>query len=527
MTRRHLTLAALLTLAVALPRAQTELGIATAADELAADVESATRYAVASTTGASLIYDDPEVVSLACAGAVDPLDCTAQEGASVLEQDAAADEMPLDLDILAPDLSSDSSAGTDGLASSELVDAVAAPDSVTAVDPEDTTSLAPLDTTSLAPDEASIIAAATVRPMERGFNTRQEADYVGDGTDRFERAMNEIDGTGVVVHRLAVFWWDVQCRGAGTWNWSKYDQVVSAAHARGMRVILNPTGSPNWARIAARRTPTQPDDPCAPTIALGPFAHPDNLSAWRVFVRELALRYAPYDPIGYEIWNEENSRNFWDPTATHQAPSPSGWTRLYCGATGQIDQVNPAPVGMGGLAVYRNSQFDLNLNGRLKNMKTSTFLNRAYTARVSICPGKTFDFVGYHPYAYAAYYDGRNPLMKDTPAMRELVDVRKVMRARGQGTRKVWNTEWGFPSDFRGITEARQANLIRREHVYLASARDAYGYFMRFSVLFNPIDSPSGDLWGHIGVVWIDPNRPADTTLWRRKPSYATWTALP
>jgi len=163
----------------------------------------------------------------------------------------------------------------------------------------------------------------------------------------------------------------------------------------------------------------------------------------------------------------------------------------------------------------------------LKNMKTSTFLNRAYTARASICSGKPFDFVGYHPYAFAAYYDGQNPLMKDTPAMKELVDVRGVMRARGQGTRKVWNTEWGFPSDFRGITEARQANLIRREHVYLASAHDAYGYFMRFSILFNPIDAPSGDIWAHIGVVWIDPNRPTDTTLWRRKPSYATWTALP
>jgi hypothetical protein len=46
--------------------------------------------------------------------------------------------------------------------------------------------------------------------------------------------------------------------------------------------------------------------------------------------------------------------------------------------------------------------------------------------------------------------------MKDAPAMKELADVRKVMRARGQGSRKVWNTEWGFPSDFRGITEARQ-----------------------------------------------------------------------
>ena len=36
--------------------------------------------------------------------------------------------------------------------------------------------------------------------------------------------------------------------------------------------------------------------------------------------------------------------------------------------------------------------------------------------------------------------------------------------------------------------------------------------------------APGGDDYHR---VWIDPNRPADTTLWRRKPSYATWTALP
>lgn len=72
MIRRTLTLVALLAFVVALPRAQSELGTPTAAEELAADVESATRYAVASSTGYSLIYDDADVVSLACADAVDP-----------------------------------------------------------------------------------------------------------------------------------------------------------------------------------------------------------------------------------------------------------------------------------------------------------------------------------------------------------------------------------------------------------------------------------------------------------------------
>src|SRR5438874_10752632 len=130
MLRTHLTLAALLALAVALPHAQTDLSLVTAADELAADVESAAHYAIASSTGASFVYDDPEVVSLTCAGAADPLDCTAQEGASVLEQDAASDALLVDLvtplpdttladTTLAPDLTSASSGGNE-LTSSAL-----------------------------------------------------------------------------------------------------------------------------------------------------------------------------------------------------------------------------------------------------------------------------------------------------------------------------------------------------------------------------------------------------------------------
>lgn len=117
--------------------------------------------------------------------------------------------------------------------------------------------------------------------------------------------------------------------------------------------------------------------------------------------------------------------------------------------------------------------------------------------------------------------------MADTPAMRELASVRSVMRAHGQGSKKVWNTEWGFPSGFRSITAERQANLIRREHTFLANARDGFGYYVRNSILFNAIDAPSGDVWGHIGVVAIDRSAPADTTRWQRKPSYSTWASQP
>jgi hypothetical protein len=372
--------------------------------------------------------------------------------------------------------------------------------------------------------------------MERGFNTRQEVDYLGDRTPtRFDKAIDKIAGTGVSVHRLAIYWWDVQCSGSDQWNWTRYDTVVDALNARNIRVILTPTGSPNWARNANRQTPTVEGDSCRSAKVLGPFAHGDNLAAWQTFIRELALHSTAtgWNPIGYEIWNEENSREFWDATGsdtpTFQAPSPSGWAHLYCRAASEIDLHDSGRfVGVGGLAVHRANKNDS--NGKLENIRTRTFLRQAYAARRSFCPGKPFDFVGYHPYAFQRYYSGMNPNLVSTPAMLELVEVRKVMRANGQGARRVWNTEWGFPSDFRGISKARQASLIRREHAYLARLHEGSFYYMRFSILFNPIDSkPTGtnDVFAHVGVVAVAAGDEDNPNGWTNKPSYATWKSQP
>jgi hypothetical protein len=322
-----------------------------------------------------------------------------------------------------------------------------------------------------------------------------------------------------------------------------------------MRLILTPVGSPNWARSASRRTPTKenPDgthDPCVPVDAsgLGIFAHPDMPNAWAEFIHQLAVVFKPFNPIGYEIWNEENSRDFWDrvgiPSRTPQPPCPTCWTRYYCLATGQIDTYDPGKaVGVGGLAAYRENQF-VTVNDRkvLKNMRSSAFLQRAYSAQstMTACAGKRFDYVGYHPYVYRKYYDGKTPRggIGKTPTMLELGSVRQVMLNHDDDRKRIWNTEWGFPSGnfvdsgtAHTISEARQASLIKTEHNYLAGLKDPSGFhYMRFSILFNPIDSFPSDVFSHVGVVWVSHVNEANAKnpdLWRNKPSYATWTSLP
>ena len=431
---------------------------------------------------------DPDIITPECRFASNPLDCTAEAGAR-------------DIATLA-----DGDFATEG--------------------DEEAESDLPVDAAGALAETTA--AAAAVRSMERGFNTRQEVDFEGDAN--FGTTLDSIVATGITVHRLFVRWWDVQCANDDPtrFDFSAYVTLVKEMNARNVRAILTPVGSPNWARAKNRRTPTVAGEPCQPAPdeagrprLLGPFAHDDNLGAWVAFIRQLAITFQPYDIVGYEIWNEQNSRNFWDPTPTAQAPNPGAWTVRYCRAAGQIDTFDGGkPVGVGGLAVVRRDQRDP--NRRIRNMKSSTFLARAYAARRSLCAAKPFDFVAYHPYAFASVVNGRIARMARTPAMLELQAVRAVMRANRQRGVKIWNTEWGFPSDVLGITRPQQAALIRQEHNFLANLKDpgANGRaFMRFSIMFNPVDGTGANVFEHMGVL--------TSSRTPKQPTYDTWSALP
>lgn len=365
-------------------------------------------------------------------------------------------------------------------------------------------------------DEAPALAEAALAPSpSRGFNTAQQVLWSEADVDR---ALDEMVASRSSVHRLTVLWAHIQPNGPTEWRWEAYDKVISRAAARGLRLILNPTGSPNWARNPNRRT-----DPYG---TFGMFAYPDNVTAWNAFVRELASRY---NPEGFEIWNEQNSRAFWDPTPTRMRPNPARWTTLFCGAARVIRAIRPLEtVGMGGLAPHRTTRRD---QFGVRTMRASDFVRSAYIAGAGRCSGG-MTFVGYHPYVINTYCIGRERPLGRAPGVLELRAVRGVMVARGHGARKIWNTEWGFPSKtFREsattdcrYSEARQAEMVRREHTYLRQLS-----YMRFSVYFNIKDAgvsadPYTDAFVSIGMLRTSSNPAMD---WSRKSSFGVWTRLP
>jgi hypothetical protein len=330
-------------------------------------------------------------------------------------------------------------------------------------------------------------------PLIRGFNTRQQVDWSPADVNR---TLDEIGAANSEMHRLLVYWADVQPNGPKEWRWAAYDTVVRAAASRGLALLIAPTGSPNWARMPDRRTD--------PMNVWHPFPYPDDLRAWETFIFQLTRRYAAY-ATAYHIWNEPNIREFWlaQQHWTSRRLSPSAYSEIYCRAARRIRQADPtALVGAGGLGPISSQGI---------NWQAGRYLKRAYGVGIAGCG---VDFVAYHPYVMDAYCDGRNPPMDGLLAThRQMRRMRGVMIANGHTDRTIWNTEWGFPSSTCGYSEERQADLTARQDAYLASLP-----WLSHSLWFNPRDGGGTDRWAYIGVLRTD---------WTRKPVFDTLAGLP
>lgn len=311
--------------------------------------------------------------------------------------------------------------------------------------------------------------------VSRGFNTRQLVDWALDGPrDAWvELALDQMVRSGAATHRLNVLWADVQPGGPGEWRWERYDRVIEAAARRGLSAILNPTGSPAWARGPERRG-----------ARLNEWAAPDpeRTADWEAFVAALAARYRG-KAHAFEIWNEQNSHRFWGQSradgTSPDAPSPAQWARLFCSAASRIRAEAPgALVGTGGLAPH--------VRTRLPNrMRASEFLRRAFDVGLAACKP---DFAAFHLYLFQENCGDR--LRVDAaPQAAELAAIRSVLKAAGLPHLPVWNTEWGVPSrtflagrSACPFSEKKQAALVARQERYAAALK------LPFSIYFNVRD---------------------------------------
>jgi hypothetical protein len=278
-----------------------------------------------------------------------------------------------------------------------------------------------------------VVYLTTQRQHERSRMPTQhfgiaDPDLLGETTTMQASQLAAMKAIGITSVRVDADWGMVQATGAGTFNWTRLDQVVKSARAAGMLVDLIIDGCPRWAALAGTSGDSSPQ--------------PASSTQYARWAADVAARYAPEGVNTFEIWNEPNSALFWQPK-----PNPSAYTADLVAAHSAIKAVDPSAfVISGGLAptVTKND-----------NISAIDFLKAMYTDGAK----GNFDALGYHAYSFPelpdTYGSGWSQMAQTSPSLRS------VMIRSGDGNKPIWVTEFGAPSGGpNGVGETAQATAL-------------------------------------------------------------------
>jgi hypothetical protein len=236
--------------------------------------------------------------------------------------------------------------------------------------------------------------------------------------------------------------WTVVERTKGVYDWTIEDNVVKAANARGLNVLLMIGYTPDWARSAACPT----DDKCEPA----------SVDDYARFAQAAVRHYAPLGVTAYELWNEPNlGEAFWKPKA-----NPAKYAAMVRAAYPLMKAVDPsATVLAGAMSPAPDNGVD---------MSSTQFLKAAYAAGLH----GSFDALSNHPY----YGPMDVTTFKDWSAWLQMTmttsygpALRDQMVANGDGDKKIWATEANMRVQDLCIgvycaTAQRQADMITQAY---------------------------------------------------------------
>ena len=216
------------------------------------------------------------------------------------------------------------------------------------------------------------------------------------------------------------FAWDAVEPQQGDYQWSGFDQLVTAARARNINIIATIGYTPAWANGGYS------DHRYAPTSA----------TQFGQYAGQIATRYAPQGLHVYEIWNEPNI-SYWQPT-----PNPAAYTAILCAAYKQIHAADPQAIVLtGGASPAGDSP---------TTYAPQTWLEDLYADGAGHC----FDAVAYHPYLdSSATHDDLGNNWYVMYNWNQPNDLRDVMTANGDANKKIWATEVGCNRETLGDTE--------------------------------------------------------------------------
>jgi hypothetical protein len=256
-------------------------------------------------------------------------------------------------------------------------------------------------------------------------------------------AMDAYVGARKPMLRLDLNWATVQPSADAEPDFSALDTAVDAAAARGIRVLLILNYGTEWTG--------------------GAHTFPSDDTAWTGIV-EATVAHFQGQVQAYEVWNEPNFARFGTyGDGSVEARRLRYWQlvrlaheRVKAGCAGCVVLAGASGVGDAASETRNDNE-------------SAQWLDWAYANGFR----DSFDAVAHHP--YPAWNMGRSPARPecatrwwamfgpDDPKCGELAAVRAVMVARGDGAKKIWGTEFGYPSTGTGITKLTAATV--RDHL--------------------------------------------------------------
>ncbi|MDQ2885067.1 MAG: cellulase family glycosylhydrolase [Chloroflexota bacterium] len=256
-----------------------------------------------------------------------------------------------------------------------------------------------------------------------------------DNASVLSQTLDDAVAVGITTIRLDLDWGNIQPASASTYNWTNFDKVVLAAQSRHLTLLPILDYTPTWARPFGCTT-----DKCAPT----------NPNAFASFAAAASSRYAPMGIHTWEIWNEPNLVNFWQPT-----PNVNQYVQLLSLTSKAIRAVDPqAFIISGGLGPSDNSGGNispLNFFGQ--------FANSGGLSLVDAIGDHTYSFPV--PPAYNASWNAWQQMAGTS------LNFESILVAHGVTNKKIWITEYGAPTNGPGaIATPSNYNLtLHPDHV--------------------------------------------------------------
>jgi hypothetical protein len=230
---------------------------------------------------------------------------------------------------------------------------------------------------------------------------------------------------GLTWVRFDVSWAQVQPQAGATYDWSAYDRVTQAATAHGFKVLMIVDLAPDWAAVHGCSSQL-----CAPGDPIG----------YAKFAGAVASHFQSDGVRDFEIWNEPNTANRFAPSA-----NPKLYVRMLKDSYAAIKRTNPAAtVITGGTAPSGTDG---------SNYTPADWVRALYKDGA----GGYFDAVAAHPYTAPSSPANSSP----SDAWGQLSTVHDIMAAHGDGSKQIWITEFGAPTNGPdgAVSEQQQATI--------------------------------------------------------------------